>query len=150
MPSSVLAVKNTASLLEHSGQRTSRVRGSVGSDRTSCGRVGGRAVPDIGHKLPHAPLLRAATTAGNAPAPGPYPRHLPTCSTTDFSRLVWCTSLRYTHHSDGSASSWYWQLRQRGGAAGHGARSVRWVCLAGTVQRPERSVASTPPYLRQK
>ena len=36
MPSSVEAVKNTASLLAHWGQRTSRVRGSVGSDRTSC------------------------------------------------------------------------------------------------------------------
>ncbi len=36
MPSSVDAVKNTASLLVHCGQRTSRVRGSVGSDRTSC------------------------------------------------------------------------------------------------------------------
>ena len=42
MPSSVDAVKKTASLLAQTGQRTSRVRGSVGSDRTSCGGGGAR------------------------------------------------------------------------------------------------------------
>ena len=36
MPSSVLAEKKTASLCPQSGQRTSLVRGNVGSDRTSC------------------------------------------------------------------------------------------------------------------
>lgn len=41
MPSSVDAVKKTASLFWQMGQRTSRVRGSVGSDRTSCSRGGG-------------------------------------------------------------------------------------------------------------
>jgi hypothetical protein len=35
-------VKKTASLYVHSGQRTSRVRGSVGSERTSWGTGGGR------------------------------------------------------------------------------------------------------------
>ena len=81
MPSSVLAVKNTASSAAHAGQRTSRVRGSVGSERTSCGPPsegggrGGGGSADGGYDRTHA----NTPPASSSPPPPAYLQlqHLP-------------------------------------------------------------------------